>query len=42
MPSTWPLLYLLGYDYNRLTWYYNGFDRKLTDVHGHVIKEILA
>ena len=36
------VLHLLGYDYDRLTWYYNGIDRKLTDVHGRVIKEVLA
>ena len=36
------VLQLLGYDFNRLTWYYNGLDRKLTDVHGRVIQEILA
>jgi hypothetical protein len=36
------VLQLLGYDFDRLTWYYNGLDRKLTDVHGRVIKEILA
>lgn len=36
------VLYLLGLDHKRLTYYYNGFDRRLTDVHGHVIQEILA
>ena len=36
------VLHLLGLDYKKLTWYYNGLDRRLTDVHGHVIKEILA
>lgn len=36
------VLHLLGYDFDRLTWYYNGLDRKLTDVHGRVIREILA
>lgn len=36
------VLHLLGYDFDRLSWYYNGLDRKLTDVHGRVIKEILA
>jgi hypothetical protein len=36
------VLRLLGYDFDRLTWYYNGLDRKLTDVHGRVIQEILA
>lgn len=36
------VLHLLGFDHERLTWYYNGFDRKLTDVHGRVIHEVLA
>ncbi|HVJ68929.1 MAG TPA: DUF1501 domain-containing protein, partial [Caulifigura sp.] len=36
------VLHLLGYDFNRLAWYHNGFDRKLTDVHGRVIREVLA
>lgn len=36
------VLHLLGFDYQRLTWYHNGFDRKLTDVHGRVIREVLA
>jgi hypothetical protein len=35
-------LYLLGIDHTRLTFRHNGIDRRLTDVHGHVIKEILA
>ncbi|MBM4075843.1 MAG: DUF1501 domain-containing protein [Planctomycetes bacterium] len=36
------VLKLAGLDFNRLTYYYNGLDRKLTDVHGRVITEILA
>ncbi len=36
------VLQLLGYDYDRLAWYHNGLDRKLTDVHGHVIQDVLA
>lgn len=36
------LLYLLGIDHERLTVRHNGIDRRLTDVHGHVIKEVLA
>lgn len=36
------LLHLLGIDHTRLTFRYNGIDRRLTDVHGHVISEILA
>ncbi len=36
------VLHLLGFDFQRLAWYHNGFDRKLTDVHGRVITEVLA
>ena len=36
------LLHLLGIDHTRLTFRHNGIDRRLTDVHGHVIREILA
>ena len=36
------ILHLLGLDHERLTFYHNGIQRRLTDVHGHVIKEILA
>ena len=36
------VLYLLGLDHTQLTYYYNGFDRRLTDVHGRVLYEILA
>jgi hypothetical protein len=36
------VLHILGFDHTRLTWYHNGLDRRLTDVHGHVIREILA
>ena len=36
------VLHILGLDYNQLSWYHNGFDRRLTDVHGHVIKDVLA
>jgi len=35
-------LHQLGVDHERLTFYHNGVQRRLTDVHGHVIKEILA
>jgi len=30
------------YDFDRLTWRHNGIDRRLTDVHGRVIHEILS
>ncbi len=36
------VLHLLGIDHTRLTFRHNGIDRRLTDVHGHVIDEILA
>ncbi|MBX9677294.1 MAG: DUF1501 domain-containing protein [Gemmataceae bacterium] len=36
------LLHLLGIDHERLTFRINGADRRLTDVHGHVIEEVLA
>ncbi len=36
------VLHLLGLDHERLTFYHNGIERRLTDVHGHVIKEMLA
>ena len=36
------VLHLLGIDHERLSVRHNGIDRRLTDVHGHVIREILA
>jgi hypothetical protein len=36
------VLHLLGIDHTRLTFRHNGIDRRLTDVHGHVIEEVLA
>ena len=36
------VLHLLGIDHQRLTVRHNGIDRRLTDVHGHVIGDILA
>ena len=36
------VLHLLGIDHTRLTFRHNGIDRRLTDVHGHVIREIVA
>ncbi|MCH2201429.1 MAG: DUF1501 domain-containing protein [Fuerstiella sp.] len=36
------VLHLCGFDHEQLTWYHNGLDRRLTDVHGDVIQEILA
>jgi hypothetical protein len=36
------LLHLLGFDHERLTYRYAGRDFRLTDVHGKVVKDILA
>lgn len=36
------ILHLLGLDHQRLTFAHNGAERRLTDVHGHVLGEILA
>jgi arylsulfatase A-like enzyme len=36
------VLHLLGIDHERLTFRHNGIERRLTDVHGHVIRELLA
>ena len=36
------ILHLLGIDHEKLTFRQSGIDRRLTDVHGHVIKDVLA
>jgi hypothetical protein len=36
------VLHLLGLNHETLTYYHNGTQRRLTDVHGHVIREILV
>jgi hypothetical protein len=36
------VLHLLGIDHQRLVYRQNGIDRRLTDVHGHVVNQILA
>jgi hypothetical protein len=36
------VLHLLGIDHERLTYYHNGIRRRLTNVHGNVIRDILA
>lgn len=46
-PVTWPdfhatVLHLLGIDHERLTYYHNGIERRLTNVHGTLLKELLA
>jgi hypothetical protein len=46
-PVTWPdfhatILHLLGIDHQRLTYYHNGIERRLTNVHGEVIRQLLS
>lgn len=46
-PVTWhdfhaTVLHLLGVDHERLTFYHNGIERRLTNVHGKVVRGILA
>jgi Protein of unknown function (DUF1501) len=36
------ILHLLGLDHEKLTVRHDGIDRRITDVHGHVVKEILS
>jgi hypothetical protein len=36
------ILHLMGLDHERLTYRYSGRDFRLTDVHGEVVREILA
>ncbi len=36
------ILHLLGFDHRRLTYPFQGRDFRLTDVHGHVVHEVLA
>lgn len=36
------VLDILGFDHTRLTYYFNGNERRLTDVHGHALSEIIA
>ena len=36
------ILYLLGLDHERLSFYHNGTERRLTDVHGSVISEVIS
>ena len=36
------MLHILGLNHERLTFYNNGIERRLTDVHGHVIGEVLG
>ena len=46
-PASWhdfhaTVLRLFGVDHTKLTYYHNGIQRRLTNVHGEVMKEILA
>jgi hypothetical protein len=36
------VLHLLGIDHERLTFYHNGIRRRLTNVHGHVLRDVLT
>ena len=36
------ILHLIGLNHETLTYYHNGTQRRLTDVHGHVIRDVLA
>lgn len=36
------ILHLLGFDHEKLTYRYAGRDFRLTDVHGHVVKDLLV
>ena len=36
------IMHLLGFDHERLTFRFQGRDYRLTDVHGHVVHDILA
>jgi hypothetical protein len=36
------ILHLLGIDHERLTYYHNGIQRRLTNVHGEVLQEVLS
>ncbi len=36
------ILHLLGIDHTRLTFYHDGIQRRLTNVHGNVLSELLS
>ena len=36
------ILHLLGFDHERLTYHHAGRDFRLTDVHGHLVKDLIA
>lgn len=36
------VMHLLGIDHERLTWYHNGIQRRLTNVHGDVLHDLIS
>ena len=36
------ILHLLGLDHERLSYYHNGLERRLTNVHGHVVHDLIV
>jgi arylsulfatase A-like enzyme len=36
------VLHLMGMDHKKLTYYHNGIERRLTNVHGQVVNDIFA
>jgi hypothetical protein len=36
------ICHLMGIDHEKLSYRHNGIDRRLSDVHGHVIRQVLA
>ena len=36
------MLHLLGMDHERMTYFFEGRDMRLTDVHGHVARDLIA
>ena len=36
------ILHLLGLDHKRLTYFYQGRDFRLTDVHGEIVHDLIA
>jgi hypothetical protein len=40
LQATW--MHLLGFNHERLTYRFQGRDYRLTDVHGHVVKDLIA
>ena len=37
-----PILHLLGFDHTKLTYRFQGRDFRLTDVHGEVVRKLIA